>query len=238
MKKTIFTVCSLAALLFLQLNAVAQDNDEKRIEGNGHIITKDFSVQAFDKIDGSGVFNIILSQGNKEAVKIETDENLMDLFEVTNEGSTLKISMKKHSNFHSSKKMKVYVSFQKLKGMVLKMVGGVSSEENLNFDDLSIDSKGVGSVDLKLTAQTLHVINAGVGSIHLTGKANNANIRNSGVGSIEAGEFVVQTMDINNSGVGHSEVNAEKELTIKDSFLGKVHNKGNATVKRLNKTSI
>jgi hypothetical protein len=35
-------------------------------------------------------------------------------------------------------------------------------------------------------------------------------------------------MEIENTGVGSANVNVEKSLKIKDSFLGKVRNKGNA----------
>jgi hypothetical protein len=45
-------------------------------------------------------------------------------------------------------------------------------------------------------------------------------------------------MDIDNNGVGSATVNAEKELKVKDSFLGKVRNKGNATVRKMNKVVI
>jgi hypothetical protein len=38
--------------------------------------------------------------------------------------------------------------------------------------------------------------------------------------------------------VGHAEVNAEKELKVKDSFLGKVTNRGSAPVKKSNKVVI
>ena len=47
-------------------------------------------------------------------------------------------------------------------------------------------------------------------------------IKNKSVGSIKAADFVVQKMDIDNEGIGSAEVNAEKELKVKDSFLGKV----------------
>ena len=72
----------------------------------------------------------------------------------------------------------------------------------------------------------------------MTGKADKAIIKHNGVGSFKASNFVVQTMDIEASGVGSAEVNAEKELKVKDSFLGKVSNKGSATVKRMNKVVI
>ena len=179
-----------------------------------------------------------LSQGNKEEVKIEADDNLQELFEVKNEGSKLTINMKKDVNFNSKKKMKVYITFKKLQSMDLKTVGDVSSEESLSFDDVKIGNKNVGSVDLKLTAQSVDLNNKSVGNLKLNGKAENAVIRNNSVGNIIAGNFIVQTMEIDNNGIGSAEVNAEKEIKVKDSFLGKVSNKGTATIKRTKKVVI
>jgi hypothetical protein len=243
MKKIcLFVVMSL---LVSSINLHAQDNDKnkdrRKIEGSGNVITKDVSVQPFDQLDVSGVFSLLLMQGNKEEVKIEADDNLQELFEVKNEGSKLIITMKKDVNFHSKgdkNKMKVYITFKKLKSMNLKTVGNVLSEANMSFDDLDIDNKSVGNIDLKLTAQNLNIQNKSVGDVKLNGKAETVVIKNKGVGSIQAADFVVQKMDIDNSGIGSAEVNAEKELKIKDSFLGKVTNKGNATIRRMNKVVI
>jgi hypothetical protein len=134
--------------------------------------------------------------------------------------------------------MRVYITFTKLTDLELSTVGNVNSEGSLAFDDLDLDTKSVGNVDLQLTANKLNVTNAGVGNVTLTGKAQNTIMKNIGVGSVHAGEFVVQTMNIDNSGVGSAEVNAEKELKVKDSFLGKVKNKGNATMKKTKKVVI
>jgi hypothetical protein len=62
----------------------------------------------------------------------------------------------------------------------------------------------------------------------LSGKADDVTIVSKSVGSINASNFEVQKMDIENTGVGSAEVNASKELVVKDSFLGKVKNKGAA----------
>ena len=223
-------------------STIAQKNDKyddkDRIEGSGNVITKDISVKSFDELDASGVFNLQLSQGDKETLRIEADDNLMDLFIVENEGSTLTIKMKKNSNFNSKKQLKVYVTFKTLKSMNLGMVGGTSSDEKLKFADLKLKNQSVGSVSLNMTLQTLNMENQSVGSVKLEGSAENAVVRNNSVGSINAGNFVVQKMDIENNGVGSATVNAEKELKYSDSFLGKVSNRGNATVKKKNKVVI
>ena len=246
MKKIILFLSIILFVATAQTNA--QENDRKdrdrdwkerpKIEGSGNIVTKDVAVQSFNELSVNGVFNVLLTQGDKEQVKIEADDNLQEYFQVKNDGSKLVVEMKKDINFNTEKGLKVYITFKTLKNMLLKTIGNVSSTESLNFDDLTIGSEGVGSVDLKLTAQNIDISNKGVGNIKLDGKASKATIKNNGVGSIRAGDFVVQTMKIDNSGVGSAVVNAEKELTIKESFLGKVTNKGNAPTKRENKVVI
>ena len=239
MRKNLFLMLAITAFSFsLQAQKNDKYDDKDRIEGSGNVITKEISVKSFDELNASGVFNLLLSQGDKESLKIEADDNLMDLFIIENEGSTLKIKMKKNSNFNSKKQLKVYITFKTLKSMDLGMVGGTSSDEKLKFTDLKLKNQSVGSVSLNMTLQTLNLENQSVGSVKLEGSAENAVVKNNSVGSINAGNFVVQKMDIENNGVGSATVNAEKELKYSDSFLGKVSNRGNATVKKKNKVVI
>jgi len=216
----------------------AQKTDRVRIEGSGNLITKEFPVKSFDELSASGVFELKLSQGDKEQVKIEAEDNLMELFTVENNGSKLDIHMKKDVDLNTKKKMTVYITFKNLKSMDLQMVGGTSSEEQLKFSDLKLKNQSVGSVNLDMTLQTLNLENESVGSLRLKGTADNAVIKSNSVGGFNAADFVVQKMEIENNGVGGATVNAEKELKISDSFLGKVNNKGNATAKRKNKVVI
>ena len=239
MRKNLFLMLAITAFSFsMQAQKNDKYDDKDRIEGSGNVITKDISVNSFDELDASGVFNLQLSQGDKETLRIEADDNLMDLFIVENEGSTLTIKMKKNSNFNSKKQLKVYVTFKNLKSMNLGMVGGTSSDEKLKFADLKLKNQSVGSVSLNMTLQTLNMENQSVGSVKLEGSADNAVVKNNSVGSINAGNFVVQKMEIENNGIGSATVNAEKELKYSDSFLGKVSNRGNATVKKKNKVVI
>lgn len=238
MRKVIAIACSLLIMTVSATPVFSQKDKQPKIEGSGNVVTKDVAIQPFDQLEASGIFNVVLTQGDKESLKIEAEDNLQPLFEVKNEGSKLMVDMKKDSHFNSKKKMTVYITFKNLKSMDLKMVGNVTSKGNLNFGDLALENKSVGSVDLALNAQKIDINNKSVGNLKLSGKAENAVIRNNSVGSIKASDLLVQTMDINNDGVGSAEVNAVKELKVKDSFLGKVKNTGSATAKRINKVVI
>ena len=235
MRKILFGV---ACLLITQA-ALAQ-KDRETIEGNGKLVTRDVTIGSFDALSAKGIYELKLAQASKETVKIEADENLQELIQVSNEGSRLVIRMKdmENKNLKTKNKMRVYVTFKNLKEMELSTVGNVGSDEALSFDNLQLENKSVGNVDLKLTANKIDLKNKSVGNVTLSGKAQDAVVRNSGVGSLEAGNFVVQTMNIENTGVGNAEVNAEKDLKVKDSFLGKVKNKGGATVRKMNRVRV
>lgn len=238
MRRIFSSLFVIATVSVFSVQAQDKVKDKPKVEGSGNVVTKEFSVQSFDHLNVSGVFSVLLSQGNKEEVKIEADDNLHAYFEVKNEGSKLTVTMKKDVNISTKKKMKVYITFKKLKEMDLKTVGDISSDKTLSFENLKIDNKSVGAVDLKLNAATVEINNKSVGDVKLSGKADNVTIKNKSVGSIKAADFAVQKMDIDNDGVGSAEVNAEKEIKVKDSFLGKVTNKGAATIKRIEKARI
>src|SRR5687767_11360185 len=94
-----YLLVAVAGLLLANTGlAQDKDKDRKTVEGNGNIVTRDIPVKSFSALEASGVYELKLSQGNTESVKIEADENLQELFEVKNEGSKLVISTKKMNN--------------------------------------------------------------------------------------------------------------------------------------------
>jgi len=230
----------ISAFGLLLSSASKAQNDRETIEGNGKLITRDVPVKSFNELKANGVYELKLTQGDKEGVRIEADENLQEYFTVTNEGSKLIINTEKlkDKNLKGKVKMKVYISFKNLKNLEIGTVGSVQSENQLAFDDLDFKNKSVGNVNLKLTANKFNMENKSVGNVELSGKAEVVTVKNNGVGSLDASDFIVQTMDIENSGVGNAAVNAQKTLKVRDSFLGKVSNKGAATARKMNKVAI
>ena len=55
---------------FFTSSFAQKDNDKKKVEGSGNVITRNVSVQSFDQLDISGVFSVQLTQGSKEEVRI------------------------------------------------------------------------------------------------------------------------------------------------------------------------
>lgn len=62
------------------------------VQGNGKIITKEFTVSSFLRLHLSISKEIEIHQSNEEKVVIEVDKNLADHIEITNFGKTLYIN--------------------------------------------------------------------------------------------------------------------------------------------------
>jgi len=228
-------IMSFLLFLFCSFLVVAQKRGA--IKPSGNIITRSVDVHSFNSIRAEGLYELVLTQGDKESVKIEADDNLQDLFKVSNDGSTLVISMPelKNSNVDFNDQdnehklnLKVYVTFKQLNALSAGIIGTVRCTTPLKVDAFNIESKNVGNIELQVSTDKLTVNNKGVGNITLSGSAANAVITNSGVGKFDGENLIVQTMDIENSGVGNADVHVEKDLKVKESFLGKVTNSGNA----------
>ena len=63
MRRILFVLT--AGIFFLHV-AEAQNNNRETIEGNGKIITRDVPVKAFNELEASGVYELRLTQGDKE----------------------------------------------------------------------------------------------------------------------------------------------------------------------------
>lgn len=238
-------IMSLLLFVFCSFLVVAQEKGT--LEPSGNIITRDVTISSFNSIKADGLYELVLAQGDRESVKIEADDNLQDLFKVSNDGGTLVIDMPElknsNINFNDEKRdhklnLKVYVTFRQLNALNVGIIGTVRCTTQLKVDAFKIDSKNVGNIELQLTADKLTVTNKGVGNITLTGSANDAIITNAGVGKFNGEDLIVQTMDIDNSGIGNADVHVEKDLKVKESFLGKVNNSGNAKEHKMDGVAI
>jgi len=225
----------------LQISAGAQET----LKPSGNVITRSVTVKSFSAIKASGLFDVILTQGISEGVKVETDDNLQYLIEVSNNLDTLVIDEPKlHNNNinftnadgeHSKRQhFKVYITFKNINCLDVQTIGNVSADAALTFNTIDVKDKSVGNIKMSLTANKLKIYNKGVGGVTLSGKVEDAIVMNTGVGSFNGEDLVVQNMQITNTGVGHADVNVVKALIVKDSFLGKVKNSGSAKTIKMN----
>jgi len=237
MKKT---YSPLAALLLIAFMFVQQVNVEaqRKVRGNGHVVTEEHKVGSFSELFLDGVCNIYIDQGSEEKVVVEADENLHEYIYVDHSGDRLEIDMKSRINIRTRKKLNIYVTVKDINRLRIMGVGNVRTEGTLKLDDLKMKVTGVGNVKLDIEANSLDAEINSVGNITLAGEIDEAEISNRGVGKLDAYDMRLNKLDLNVSGVGKTEVYVEKEIAVRSTGVGNVHVRGDAVITELHSSGV
>jgi len=224
-------IINSSILLLAFLTSTNYTYAQKKWKGDGNVVKEERTISAFEQLELNGVFNVYLSQGEKEKVFVETDQNLQVLVETVYENGKLIIKSKKGVNKIKSTKMNVYVTIADISYLEIGGVGNTSCDNKLSLDNLTLEVSGVGNTNLELDCKQLKAELSPVGNIELMGEAETASIENSGVGNLNAYDFQIQNLDLENSGIGNAKVYAAKELSVENSGMGNLFYKGNAVLK-------
>lgn len=198
---------------------------------------KAIEVKSFKAIKADGVFNIYLTQGDKEGIVVK-GYYPKDL-QIKNVGDTLSIedTATTHNN-HLNVKTDIYVTLKDLNYMEIASVGSTKCTDTLKLKSLDFHSEGVGSITLWLNADTIKGEEDGVGTMNLYGKSAYADIADNGVGSLDCKKFMVDVLHVEVNGVGSADVYAEKEIYVQSSGVGGIHYHGPAKVMQSDNSGI
>jgi len=196
-------------------------------------VVKEISVGTFSDLDVRTVGNVYLLQGNKEAVRIESDRDASDYIEVNNAGNKLTITSKGLRNWHG--KLDIYITVRNLNSAYFKAVGNIRTQNVLKSRSLKITASAAGNITLDLDCGLFESNFSAVGNVNLAGDVDNAVIHNSATGNLRAGDLKARTLSVYLSGVGNITLYADKELSIDAHGTGNITYKGNPAVKHISK---
>lgn len=207
-------------LLILVLLAFTACNQLIGERGNDERITKEITVESFDKIEVSGAFEILLTPSESNVVIIEVDENLLRYIDIYVRGDRLFIETDRRLS--SRKGIKIEVPVKELRGISSSGASNIESSEPISSSELEIEVSGAGKLDLKLDVKLVTLDLSGATLVYLEGVAERLEVDMSGAGSLSAEGFEVQDCSVDISGVGHVLVNVSGSLDAQVSGLGKV----------------
>ena len=237
--KTIFKMLSTLLLTAGLLSSCVYMGEG--IQPSKKLITRDYKVKEFNKIDAGTVGDIYYTQSadGKTDVQIYGPDNIVALIQVAVKDSTLLLSIDKSKKVRNFKKMKITITSPTLNSISFKGVGDVHIDNGLTTDNLYVESKGVGDVKIKsLTCSSLNVQSMGVGNVKLAGTVQAATLHSKGVGNIEAGNLQANIVEASSHVVGDFTFIAVESINAAVRGVGSIKYKGNPTIKSLNKKGV
>jgi Putative auto-transporter adhesin, head GIN domain len=207
----------LIVLLMLSFTACNEIIGER---GNDDRITKEFTVDNFEKIEISGGFDITLTPYKSNEVILEVDENLVDYIDISVRGNKLYIDADRRMSSRQGIKIKVPV--QEISAISSSGASNIQSSGPISSKALDIELSGAGKIDLKLDVNYVSLELSGATMVYLNGVGERLEVDMSGAGSLTAEDFEVKECEVSISGVGHVLVNVTGTLEAQVSGLGKV----------------
>ncbi len=228
--KNILNILFICTLIGMSSTISCSQNWGNGEKGKGDIISKDLNLDNFTGVELAISGDVILTKGSSQKVRVEGQQNIIDLLNTDISNNTWKIGFDK--NVSDYKKLTIHITIPTLTTIGVSGSGSINSTnafENLN--NLDIFVSGSGNIKLDATAQSMKTRVSGSGNISLKGTSNSQDIKISGSGDVRAFNLKVDEASVIISGSGECELDVSKKLEVQISGSGDVTYKGSANTK-------
>lgn len=205
---------------------------KETIDGNGNLTSEQRNISPTSGIESRGSFDVVITQGSTESVKVEADANLLPYIITEHDDGNLVIRAKNGVNLSSSHKITVYITTEKLENVELSGSGNISGNGKFTGGDhLKLSIAGTGDISLEVNTPKINSSIAGSGNIILAGETKDSKIDIAGVGDYKAEELKSENVEVHIAGSGSTKVYADATLDVHIAGSGDVYYKGTPNIK-------
>ncbi|MCD4730447.1 MAG: DUF2807 domain-containing protein [Bacteroidales bacterium] len=199
------------------------------IKGNGNVTKQERQLDSFSSLDVGGAFKVFLTQGDKEFVIVEADENLLDVISTEVRGNTLVI--KTTEDIRDSEALNIYLTFKNLDEMKISGACRLDGENKMKYGNRELECSGASDVELKFSAQKLSLDFSGASQIELYGSAESVNLDLSGASGFDGYDLEADIYNVDVSGASHAKIFVNTELSADVSGAASLKYKGEPIIK-------
>lgn len=198
-------------------------------QGSGKVITQAREVSDFDRVVLNGIGDVTITQGDREALEIEAEDNVIPYIKTEVQNGTLEISFTRKSII-PTKSIKFHVTMRSIRGLETKGVSNIQSEK-IDTDQLELGISGTGNIDIQnLKADSITVNVSGAGNLTSNGQVNSQKITLSGAGNYDGRDLKSKNAEITITGLGKVVVWVADNLNVTISGTGGVDYYGSPQV--------
>jgi uncharacterized protein YxeA len=217
----------LAMILTLSVFIVscADGQWNKTVRGNGNVVKKERPASYFDGVKASSGIDVYITQGDKESITVEADENLHEYIITEIKDGKLNV-YHDNINVREAERERVYVTMKDVKSIKTTSAGDIIGETPLKSDKMVIGASSAGDIKVEVYAKAIEVNISSAGDIELSGEAETMSADLSSAGDLDAGEFKVKEANVSVSSAGDATVFVTEKLVARSSSAGNITYKG------------
>lgn len=206
---------------------------ERTVQGSGAAATQRREVGAFAGIGLGGPFAVVLRPGNRQAIEIVADDNLLPYIEtrLTGDGAhrSLTLGVVRGTRLEPRTPIVVTIDYVRLGDLAVGGSGSIGAKA-MKAAQLDASIGGSGSIDLAdLDVGMLAVAIGGSGTFRSDGRARRLSVSVGGSGRCDAERLVAGEVEVALAGSGDTRVRAETKLEATIAGSGSIFHSGAAT---------
>ena len=212
-------------LIFLGLTACVNGQFRRTVTGNRNVVTKERQAGEFTGIRVSTGIDVYLSQGNKQRITVEADENLHEyiITEVRNDV----LNIYTDAIIRSAERKRVYVTMRDVNSISTSSAGDVIGETPVRAKSLRLSASSAGNIRLEVIADRIRTDISSSGDITLSGEVDLIEATLSSAGDLRAFNLTAREADVSVSSAGDADVTVTERLKARASSAGNVNYRGN-----------
>jgi hypothetical protein len=202
--------------------------------GSGRIVTEQFDIRGFSKVDASHAFRVQIVHGSSYQVVVRVDDNLQRHLEVEKRGDTLVIGLKPYRSYNlRNTTLEAEVRLPVLQAVAASGASDLRISGFSSVEDFDVDLSGASYLDGEISAREVRIGVSGASRVRLQGEAEDLHLDASGASNLDLGGFPVEDADIELSGASEAEVVLTGTLDINASGASRLYFGGSPTVGRV-----
>ena len=198
------------------------------VSGSGNMTSEIRAVDTFTGIHASTGVTVYLRDGQTQTVRVEAEDNIMELVETELDGNILDVRLK--GCVRNANPVNVYISSNKINSLDASSAGKIIGEYKIEKEKVSVEASTSGSVNVEVDATEVVADASSAGAIMIVGTTDKLNAKASSSGMLNAYGLTAKEVDADASSAGVAEVYASENLQAAASSAGKILYKGNPTI--------
>jgi hypothetical protein len=225
-------------VLFLFLCSIALLNAQSTVIRDAHAQAR--KISSFHAIEVSNGIDLIITQGNEEAVAVSASSpEIRDRIrtEVSNGKLKIYFDNKGLHGWKLKRELKAYVSFKNLDALEANSGAEASTNGNINVNTLSISLSSGADFKGTVTAAKLSVDQSSGSDMDIKGKVSEVSITTTSGSDFNGYDLISETCKADASSGSDIEITVNKTLDASASSGGGVKYKGNAVISNVSNSS-
>ena len=224
------------AILIVSSTSCIMGSWDNHITGNGNVVEETRDISGFTGVHLSSGIDVLLSEGKNFEVRVEADENLLDVIKTELKGDILVVGTDR-VNIGNAKAKRVHVTLPELETLKISSAGDCEGQTLFHCKDLDLTISSAGDLTLEVEADRIDLNISSSGDARLAGKADVFHASLSSAGDLHAFDLVAGEVVVDVSSAGDARVYATEEISMSASSAGNIYYKGGAEVIRSSKSS-